>query len=175
MDNLEEMQIEEMEKHDNSIFKLGTVTGFFDDGCPKIMFYGEDAESKKKYSYISTYSPCINDNILLCEVNGTTIILGSLRFNQQPSKSIEDITETLQDVVKLNQNGVIENMNDEHYNRFYALETTRVFKQSGRAGFFGNNPVSKTKVGFLTNYSDLSTLSKAFVNLCKALNSYGLI
>lgn len=59
-----------------SEYKLGTVTSI--SGGISVQFDGETAPSSKKYKRLSSYSPAVNDRVLLVKVGGTYIILGKV-------------------------------------------------------------------------------------------------
>jgi hypothetical protein len=65
-------------ENDNKNFKLATVTTISENGTAKVTFYGEDAESQKEFSYLSSYEPEINDVVLLISFADTYIIIGSV-------------------------------------------------------------------------------------------------
>ncbi len=59
------------------IFKLGTVVGVT-NGSPSIQFDGEETASGKLYARLSSYTPAINDRVLLAKISGTYIVLGKV-------------------------------------------------------------------------------------------------
>lgn len=78
---------------EESITKLATVTGFFDDKCPKITFNGEDTASEKKYSYLKSYIPALNDIVLLVAAGDTWVICGKINFDIPPDVVEDFLTE----------------------------------------------------------------------------------
>lgn len=66
---------------EQKVFKLATVTALFSpSGSPKIKFDGESTASEKKYSYLASYTPTVNDRVLLASVGGTYVILGKIKL-----------------------------------------------------------------------------------------------
>jgi hypothetical protein len=59
-----------------SEYKLGTVTSI--SGGISVQFDGETAPSSKKYKRLASYSPTVNDRVLLVNVGGTYIIVGKI-------------------------------------------------------------------------------------------------
>lgn len=61
-------------------FKLATVTALFSSGFPQIKFDGESTSSAKKYPILASYTPAINDRVLLASTSGTYVILGKIKY-----------------------------------------------------------------------------------------------
>ncbi|ANW97727.1 hypothetical protein CSTERTH_01110 [Thermoclostridium stercorarium subsp. thermolacticum DSM 2910] len=59
------------------IFKLGKVVGVT-NGSPSIQFDGEETASGKLYARLSSYTPAVNDRVLLAKISGTYIVLGKV-------------------------------------------------------------------------------------------------
>lgn len=92
-------------------FKLATVVELFDIDTAKIQFDGEDTPSEKQYAYLTSYTPKLNDRVLLCIVGGTYIILGKISYNEEPSNLIdEEINDIKGTIVTINNN--IDTIND---------------------------------------------------------------
>ncbi len=58
-------------------FKLGEVVGVT-DGLPSILFDGEETASGKLYARLDSYTPTVNDRVLLVKASGTYIVLGKV-------------------------------------------------------------------------------------------------
>jgi len=58
-------------------FKLGRVVSVT-DGLPSILFDGEETASGKLYARLDSYTPTVNDRVLLVKVSGTYIVLGKV-------------------------------------------------------------------------------------------------
>ena len=56
--------------------RLATVTST--SGGVKVRFDGETAPSTKLYKRLASYSPTVNDRVLLVNVGGTYIVLGKI-------------------------------------------------------------------------------------------------
>ncbi|EMS74046.1 hypothetical protein [Ruminiclostridium cellobioparum] len=65
--------------NDYKTFKLATVTALFTNGFPQIKFDGESTSSAKKYPILASYTPAINDRVLLAAVSSTYVILGKIK------------------------------------------------------------------------------------------------
>lgn len=59
-----------------SDYKLGTVTST--SGGISVQFDGETTPSTKLYKRLASYSPTVNDRVLLVNVGGTYIIVGKI-------------------------------------------------------------------------------------------------
>lgn len=57
-------------------YKIGIVDSI--DDRLKIKFAGEDEASAKEYTYLSSYSPQINDRVLISRVKGSYVVLGKI-------------------------------------------------------------------------------------------------
>ncbi|WP_034860741.1 hypothetical protein [Ruminiclostridium cellobioparum] len=62
------------------VFKLAIVTALFASGFPQIKFDGEITSSAKKYPILASYTPAINDRVLVAAVSGTYVILGKIKY-----------------------------------------------------------------------------------------------
>lgn len=70
--------IKESQHDQKSSFKLGTVTALI-SGSPKIRFDGEHTASEKLYKSLKSYTPTVNDRVLMAAVSGTYVILGAIK------------------------------------------------------------------------------------------------
>jgi hypothetical protein len=70
-----------------SAFRIGTVTELFTTPLftAKIKFDGEEVASEKQYSYLASYSPIVNDRVIMATIAGTYIILGNIAYNTAPA------------------------------------------------------------------------------------------
>jgi len=162
-------------------FKMGKVSALFANSTAKVSFDGEGAASEKQYSYLSSYKPVVNDRVLMAYVSGTYIILGKINFEVTPGLGATTINGTL------TVNGLL---SVPSAGDFQLGSTCRV-------GFFGTSMTSKTSVSDPsaitatgtadTTYSsnevtlinslktDVTNLRTTVLNLCNALQSYGLV
>lgn len=63
-------------------FKLGTVAELFATlNTAKVKFDGEETAAEKQFAYLSSYTPAVNDRVLLASIGGTYIILGKIKYN----------------------------------------------------------------------------------------------
>lgn len=60
-----------------SPFRLGKVVSVI-NGLPSILFDGEETASGKLYARLDSYTPAVNDRVLLVKVSGTYIVLGKV-------------------------------------------------------------------------------------------------
>jgi hypothetical protein len=60
--------------------KLATVTELFETGTVKIQFYGEESPSEKEYSYLASYTPTVDDTVLMIPMAETYIVLGKILY-----------------------------------------------------------------------------------------------
>lgn len=182
-------------------YKIAIVTSFFENGCPKLTFLGEEQESNKKYSYIYTYIPILGDKVLLMKTNRTYIILGKIAYDITPDiidkgytdediiklitdntlteeeiQSLADDRITAKECVLLENDGTISNTSAK-YNSFANLAVSNGFKHTGSSvGFFGKTPSSQGSVSYLpSGTTDISKIVSRFNSLIDAIKKSGLI
>lgn len=59
-------------------FSLGRIDPRYSGGKPKVIFDGEPQASHKRYSHLSSYKPEPNERILIANISGTHVIVGSI-------------------------------------------------------------------------------------------------
>lgn len=196
-DNAEEM-VKGQEQPNEQNVRLATVTGLFDDGCAKIQFYGEDTESEKEYSYLSSYHPTTGDRVLLAKTSNSFVILGKINTKVEPEPKLnetlirvivnellptEDEYNTIIDnrltankVVTKGQYGQIAISSGNFYSDFSNLRTAGSFSHTGnKLGFYGNTPKSKSSVATLPTTAELADVRTRLNTLITALQGYGLV
>lgn len=174
-----EKQEEKKNTKQEEITKWAKVTSFFSDGCPKITFDGEEEESNKKYSYLYTYKPSINDKVLLIKTNATYIIIGNAAYDiaPDPGTTEQDIIDIitsqllLNKVVKLNDNNVI-NIDTTVYFNFFRLLSTNHFK-TDKFAMDGKSPIGAQSISPLSTTADLSTVISRVNTLISIGKSFG--
>lgn len=77
------VELDDKEEHKN--FKLATVVDLFINDTAKLQFDGEDTPSEKEYAYLDSYTPMVDDRVLLGVLGGTYVILGKVNYNEAPS------------------------------------------------------------------------------------------
>ena len=60
-----------------SAFRLGTITAIKPQGTT-VKFEGEDTASDKAYTVVQTYTPTVSDRVVLLNISGTYVVLGSV-------------------------------------------------------------------------------------------------
>lgn len=83
------LELNENDNEGDKNYKLAKVVELFENETAKIKFDGEDRPSEKQYAYLSSYSPKVDDRILLAAIGGTYIILGKIKFNESPDTEEE--------------------------------------------------------------------------------------
>lgn len=58
---------------------LGTVKSNTSGSGVTVQIDGESSATTKKYTYLSSYTPAINDRVLIAEVGGSYVILGKIQ------------------------------------------------------------------------------------------------
>ena len=58
---------------------LGTVKTITSGSGVTVQIDGESAATTKKYTYLSSYTPAVNDRVLIAEVGGSYVILGKIQ------------------------------------------------------------------------------------------------
>ena len=58
---------------------IGTVKSITAGVGVSVQIDGESAATTKKYAYLSSYSPAVNDRVLIAEVAGSYVILGKIK------------------------------------------------------------------------------------------------
>lgn len=69
-------------------YKIGKISSIGDK--LNILFDGETKESKKGYAYLSSYTPKINDRVLLARIKGSYVILGRLTIDGSHDEDDKD-------------------------------------------------------------------------------------
>lgn len=73
-----EEQLIDQQGNEKKCFRLATVTAVdATTGAPTIKFYGEETSSQKTYNFLKTYTPVVDDVVLLAAMNNSYVILGS--------------------------------------------------------------------------------------------------
>lgn len=57
---------------------LGTINSIDDENGIQIIIDGEDEATTKKYSYLSSYVPAVDDRVLIEEISGSYVIIGRI-------------------------------------------------------------------------------------------------
>lgn len=174
-----EKQEEKKNIKQEEITKWAKVTSFFSDGCPKITFDGEEEESNKKYSYLYTYKPSINDKVLLIKTNATYIIIGNAAYDiaPDPGTTEQDIIDIitsqllLNKVVKLNSNGVINVDTTVYYNFFRLLDAELL--RTNRFAMNNQTPINTRSVPSLSTSANLGEVITKVNTIISNLRSFG--
>ena len=59
--------------------KIGTIKSNTSGSGVTVQIDGESAATTKKYTYLSSYTPTVNDRVLIAEVGGSYVILGKIQ------------------------------------------------------------------------------------------------
>lgn len=170
-------------------YKIATVTSFFENGCPKLTFKGEEQESNKKYSYLYSYIPTLGDEVLLMKTNKTYIILGKTAYDITPDTQDEIYTE--EEIKKLAQNQIETNnflvvssegtvtLTGTKYNTINYITNKRINTEvlyADKVGFYGKTPTTQGSVSYLpTGTTDLAKIVSRINSLINAVKQSGLI
>lgn len=152
-DSAESKALAEKNKKESNI-RFATVTSLENEtNYPMLTFYGEDTESKKKYNFLASYKPVLNDVVLLLKTDDSYIIAGSITNVIDEENEQEEFYKNL--VSALNKRGI--DISRENYNadigsaKISALDvydfnilSTGKLEHRGKLGFFGAKPVSKS-------------------------------
>lgn len=57
---------------------LGTISAIDDDNGIQLIIDGEDTATTKKYSYVASYVPAVDDRVLVEEISGSYVIIGKV-------------------------------------------------------------------------------------------------
>lgn len=57
---------------------LGTISAYTSGTGVSLTIDGESTPTTKKYMFLSSYTPVVNDRVLIEEVSGTYVVLGSV-------------------------------------------------------------------------------------------------
>lgn len=183
---VEQKQDERKNNTPDDTYKIAKVTSLFEDGCPKLTFIGEEQESRKKYSYIYTYIPSIDDRVLLIKANDTYVIIGKIAYNIAPDKEEEIITYTENEIkafaeeqigmhsyAELDKYGTINITTTSGINVLNYLKCIRLY-HTGTVGFCGADPRGAYSVASLSSSADLATVITKVNLIITALKSFGL-
>lgn len=59
--------------------RIGTIKSNTSGSGVTVQIDGESAATTKKYTYLSSYTPAVNDRVLIAEVGGSYVILGKIQ------------------------------------------------------------------------------------------------
>lgn len=59
--------------------KIGTIKSNTSGSGVTVQIDGESSATTKKYTYLSSYTPAVNDRVLIAEVGGSYVILGKIQ------------------------------------------------------------------------------------------------
>lgn len=59
--------------------RIGTIKSNTSGSGVTVQIDGESSATTKKYTYLSSYTPAINDRVLIAEVGGSYVILGKIQ------------------------------------------------------------------------------------------------
>lgn len=161
-------------------FRLGVVMDLFDDDTAQVQLDGEQSPSFKRYAFLSTYKPSIDDRVVLAIIGGTYVILGSITTEvipDNPHGEFETLVVTGNtilnhlDIVTADFSGVVT------FEKTVAMLANLLVdgdvKISGKIGFNGANPVSKQTVSKATETT--ASIKTQLNALLTALHLVGLI
>ena len=57
---------------------LGTISAIDSDNGLQLIIDGEDEPTTKKYTYMASYVPTVNDRVLIEEISGSYVIMGKV-------------------------------------------------------------------------------------------------
>ena len=185
---IEQKQDEKKNNMPDDTYKIATVTSLFEDGCPKLTFVGEEQESSKKYSYIYTYIPSKDDNVLLIRANDTYVIIGKIAYNIPPYKEEEEeiITFTEEEIkgfaedqisthsfAELDRYGTINITTNTGINVLNLLKCAQL-TNTVTAGFCGATPRGSYSISSLPSTADVATIITKVNSIISGLKSFGL-
>lgn len=175
-------------------YKIATVTSFFENGCPKLTFVGEDQESNKKYSYIYTYIPVLGDIVLLMKTNSTYVIIGKIAYDITPDTINEGYTDeyikqlaeeqiVTHKFLVITENGTV-SLTGTNFNTINYITNKRIntdYVSTGnlyadRVGFYGTAPTTQGSVAYLpAGTTDISKIVTRINSFISAVKKSGLI
>jgi len=167
----------ENQPEQKSQFTLATVTKLFGRGTAQITFDGEETPSEKEYAYLSSYHPSEGDRVVLADVAGTHIILGSINHKVEPSPEVPksiNVSSVTTSSLTVNSRAYFSS-SDVNFNNGF---TTNGFTNNGSTnlkgsiGFFGKSPQNQKYAPYAS--SD-TVLRDRFNTLVQKLAEYGLI
>ena len=59
--------------------RIGTIKSNTSGSGVTVQIDGESAATTKKYTHLSSYTPAVNDRVLIAEVGGSYVILGKIQ------------------------------------------------------------------------------------------------
>lgn len=68
-------------------YRLASITAI-DSGGVSVQFEGEDTASDKTYTVVQSYHPTLNDRVVMLNISGTYIVLGSVGAPTTPIQYI---------------------------------------------------------------------------------------
>lgn len=106
---------------------LGTISAIDDDNGLQLIIDGEDTPTTKKYTYIASYVPTVDDRVIIEEIGGSYVIMG---------KIISDVASS--GVVRVAQNAVNADSADYAVNAATAANATNATNATTAASCSGN-------------------------------------
>lgn len=61
---------------------LGTVSAVDNNNGLQLIIDGEDTATTKKYTYVSSYVPTVNDRVLIEKIGGSYVVMGKVIKSQ---------------------------------------------------------------------------------------------
>ena len=140
---------------------LGTISAIDDDNGLQLIIDGEDTPTTKKYTYIASYVPTVDDRVIIEEIGGSYVIMG---------KIISDVASS--GVVRVAQNAVNADSADYAVNAATAANATNATNATTAASCSGNAAsatVSDTTKGFDSSVN--STYGSVVTRVDRTYNS----
>lgn len=140
---------------------LGTISAVDPDDGLKLIIDGEDSPTTKKYTYIASYVPEVNDRVLIEEISGSYVIMGKV-ISDFASSGMSRVAET----------AVSADSADYAYSAATAANATTADSATTAASCSGNAAtatVSDTTKGFDATVN--STYGSLVTNVTRTYNS----
>lgn len=158
---------------DDKGLKLANVVELFESGTVKIQFYGEESPSEKEYSYLASYTPSVNDTVLMIPMADTYIVLGKILYGVVIPEigyvTVDQLYSVLTDYAKTADLTIYVKTQD------LTDALTSYAKTSDLSAYVKNTTLNSTLNGYATTnhyHSEIhnSSMSQYGVDVAKQLN-----
>lgn len=157
----------------SDITKLATVVELFASGKPKLKFDGEEIPSEKEYESLGSYSPSIQDRVLLLGASGTWVILGKIGITIEGGGPIE-IEATKISATDYLYSGRQLTVENQIWNKGSMFVDGAFSHRGNSLGFFSRNPIARRICSTLDTSASQNLMISKINEIINDLKSYGL-
>lgn len=172
-------------------YRLASITAIGSEGV-SVQFEGEDTASDKSYTVMQDYHPTLNDRVVMLNISGTYIVLGSVGTPTAPveyipltQKGAAGGVATLNSAGQVSQKAVSAAMADAATTASTSnsadsattatTATNFTSRHTGSSlGFYGHSAVSRQGISLLSASADLPTTVSRVNSIISMLQNNGM-